>query len=90
LEENTDDFALDNEMLAQAQYFDFRVGEISCPARYFAEASSINFRRSVIYGLGVVAVLFKYRLQKSGVAKLHKGKRLLGNYSEMVCERSRA
>ncbi len=94
LEENTDDFAFDNEMLAQALYFDFRVGEISCPARYFAEASSINFRRSVTYGLGVLAVSLKYRLQKFGVAKFHifdtKGKRLLGDYYEMVGERSRS
>src|SRR5688572_26873677 len=55
LEENSDDFVFDNQMLAQAVRSGFRVGEISCPTRYFAEASSINFRRSVRYGLGVLA-----------------------------------
>src|SRR5947209_5187342 len=50
LEENTDDFVFDNEMLTQIAYFNYRIGELSCPTRYFAEASSINFRRSVKYG----------------------------------------
>jgi len=90
LEENTDDFAFDNEMLAQALHFGFRLGEISCPTRYFAEASSINFRRSVKYGLAVVAVSFKYRLQKLGLARFRifdaKGKRLLEDYYEPVCQ----
>jgi len=54
LEENSDDFVFDNQMLAQALVFGFRVGEISCPTRYFPEASSINFFRSIRYGLGVV------------------------------------
>ncbi|MGI8783037.1 MAG: glycosyltransferase family 2 protein [Acidobacteriota bacterium] len=54
LEENSNDFVFDNQMLAQALVFGFRVGEISCPTRYFPEASSINFFRSVRYGLGVV------------------------------------
>ena len=54
LEENSDDFVFDNEMLVQAVAFGFRIGEISCPTKYFAEASSINFRRSVRYGLGVL------------------------------------
>jgi glycosyltransferase involved in cell wall biosynthesis len=53
--ECSDDFVFDNQMLAQAAMFGFRIGEISCPTRYFAEASSINFSRSVVYGLGVVA-----------------------------------
>ncbi len=64
LEANSDDFVFDNQMLAQTIYFGFNVGEISCPARYFAEASSINFRRSVRYGLGVLATSVKFRAQK--------------------------
>lgn len=60
LEENSDDFVFDSEMLVQAVYFGFRIGELSCPTRYFKEASSINFRRSVIYGFGVIGSVFKY------------------------------
>lgn len=66
LEENSDDFVFDNEMLAQILYFDFRIGEISCPTRYFEDASSISFRRSVTYGLGVLATTGKFFLQKAG------------------------
>jgi glycosyltransferase involved in cell wall biosynthesis len=66
--ENSDDFVFDNEVLAQVLYFGFRIGEISCPARYFAEASSINFRRSVVYGFGVLATSFKFAFQKLGIA----------------------
>jgi glycosyltransferase involved in cell wall biosynthesis len=62
--ENSDDFVFDNEMLTQAIYFGFRVGEVSCPTRYFPEASSINFPRSVKYGLGVVSTSVKFLLQK--------------------------
>jgi glycosyltransferase involved in cell wall biosynthesis len=68
LEENTNDFLFDNEMLAQVVYFKFKIGEISCPTRYFEEASSINFARSVKYGLGVLITSLKFRLQK-----LHAG-----------------
>jgi hypothetical protein len=68
LSNNSDDFVFDNEMLAQVLYFDFKLGEISCPTRYFAEASSINFRRSVTYGLGVLWTGTRYRLQKWGLA----------------------
>lgn len=64
LQENSDDFIFDNEMIAQAIFFNFNVGEISCPTRYFPEASSINFKRSVIYGLGVLWTAVKFRLQK--------------------------
>lgn len=64
LEENSNDFVFDNEMLAQVVYFGFRIGEISCPTKYFAEASSINFVRSIKYGLGVLATSAKYLLQK--------------------------
>ncbi len=66
LNENSDDFLFDNEMIAQAIFFNFSVGEISCPTRYFPEASSINFKRSVIYGLGVLWTAAKFRLQKWG------------------------
>jgi glycosyltransferase involved in cell wall biosynthesis len=67
--ENSDDFLFDNEMLAQAIFFDFNVGEISCPTRYFPEASSINFRRSVVYGLGVLWTSVRFRLQKWGLSR---------------------
>ena len=62
LDENSDDFVFDNQMLAQAARRGFRIGEISCPTRYFAEASSINLRRSVTYGFGVLATSIWYRL----------------------------
>ncbi|HET7441341.1 MAG TPA: glycosyltransferase family 2 protein [Terriglobales bacterium] len=65
--ENSDDFVFDNQMLAQCIYFGFRIGEVSCPTKYFAEASSINFRRSVKYGLGVVATTLQFSLQKLGL-----------------------
>jgi glycosyltransferase involved in cell wall biosynthesis len=68
--ENSDDFVFDNEILAQCVYAGFRIGEISCPTRYFPEASSINFSRSVTYGLGVVATTFKLILQKRGLVHL--------------------
>ena len=61
---NSDDFVFDNQMLTQAIAFGYRVGEISCPTRYFPEASSISFRRSVVYGLGVLVTSIKYRLWK--------------------------
>ncbi len=64
LEENSDDFVFDNEMISQAVFFNYRIGEISCPTRYFEEASSINFSRSVKYGFGVLATSVKFRLQK--------------------------
>lgn len=69
LESNSDDFVFDNEMLAQAVYFGFRIGEISCPTKYFEDASSINFRRSVKYGIGVLATSVKFVLQKKGIWK---------------------
>ncbi len=64
LEENSNDFVFDNQMLAQMVYFDFRVAEISCPTRYTPESSSINFIRSAIYGLGVLKVSVKYFISK--------------------------
>jgi glycosyltransferase involved in cell wall biosynthesis len=66
--ENSDDFVFDNQMLAQCVHFGFRIGEVSCPTKYFDEASSINFRRSVTYGLGVLATTMQFALQKLGVA----------------------
>ncbi len=66
--ENSDDFVFDNQMLAQCVHFGFRIGEVSCPTKYFDEASSINFRRSVTYGLGVLATTLQFALQKMGVA----------------------
>jgi hypothetical protein len=64
---NSDDFVFDNQILAQVVGAGFSVGEISCPARYFPEASSINFWRSLRYGLGVVATSTGFRLWKCGV-----------------------
>jgi glycosyltransferase involved in cell wall biosynthesis len=60
----SDDFVFDNQMIAQAAWNGFRMGEISCPTRYFEEASSINFRRSCIYGVGVVKTALSYRLAR--------------------------
>ena len=65
--ENSDDFVFDNQMIAQAIMFGFRIGEISCPTKYFEEASSINFRRSVKYGLGVLATTASFVAHKSGL-----------------------
>jgi len=70
--ENSDDFVFDNQMLVQCVYFGFRIGEVSCPTKYFAEASSINFRRGVAYGLGVLATTVQFALQKCGVAQFRK------------------
>jgi glycosyltransferase involved in cell wall biosynthesis len=67
LEENSDDFVFDSEMLVLAVYFGFRIGEISCPTKYFKEASSINFRRSVHYGFGVLGTIMKYLAGRWGV-----------------------
>lgn len=64
LDRNSDDFVFDNEMLAQIVWFGYRIGELSCPTKYFAEASSINFRRSMVYGLGVLKTALLFRLGK--------------------------
>ncbi len=66
LEENSDDFVFDNQMLCQILYFDYRLGEVSCPTKYFAEASSINFRRSCIYGLGCLRTAVQFRMARWG------------------------
>jgi glycosyltransferase involved in cell wall biosynthesis len=67
LDGNSDDFVFDNQMLAQISWYNFTIGEVSCPASYIPEASSINFNRSVTYGLGVVRTAFSYRLAKMGL-----------------------
>ncbi|MBI4807253.1 MAG: glycosyltransferase family 2 protein [Desulfovibrio sp.] len=69
--ENSDDFVFDNQMLAQALYFGFKIGEVSCPTKYFEEASSINFKRSCVYGLGCLKTAWQFRMQKMGRAN-HK------------------
>ena len=66
-EANSDDFVFDNQMLAQIFYNNFEIAEVTCPTKYFDEASSINFKRSVIYGLGVLRTSLQYRLQKWGL-----------------------
>jgi glycosyltransferase involved in cell wall biosynthesis len=63
----SDDFVFDNQMIAQATWNGFKFGEISCPTRYFDDASSINFKRSVQYGVGVVDTAVRYRLALSGL-----------------------
>ena len=68
--ENSDDFVFDNQMLAQCVYFGFLIGEVSCPTKYFGEASSINFRRSVIYGFGVLATAVQFFLQRKKLLSL--------------------
>lgn len=69
LEACSNDFVFDNEMLAQATWFGFSTGEISCPTRYFDEASSINFRRSCTYGLGVLKTALLFRFSRWGLMK---------------------
>jgi glycosyltransferase involved in cell wall biosynthesis len=83
LNENSDDFIFDNEMLAQVIYFDYRIGEVSCPTLYFKEASSISFKRSVHYGVGVIKTSFKfffhlYHLKKNALFD-HEGRGLFTN-----------
>jgi glycosyltransferase involved in cell wall biosynthesis len=65
----SDDFVFDNQMIAQAAWHGFRIGEVSCPTKYFPEASSINFRRSCVYGLGVLRTSIEYRLCKMGLKR---------------------
>ncbi|MBN2038069.1 MAG: glycosyltransferase family 2 protein [Chitinispirillaceae bacterium] len=66
---NSDDFVFDNEMTAQIFYAGYEIAEVTCPTRYFSEASSINFLRSVVYGFGVLRVSLQYALQKAGFAR---------------------
>jgi glycosyltransferase involved in cell wall biosynthesis len=67
LMENSDDFVFDNQMLCQTLYFGFDVGEVSCPALYFDDASSISFSRSVTYGMGVMQTAMKYAMARRGM-----------------------
>lgn len=66
--ENSDDFIFDNQIIAQAIYFGYRIGEVSAPCRYNKDSSSINFKRSIVYGLGVILTVIEFALQKSGLA----------------------
>lgn len=66
---NSDDFVFDNEMLSQIFYAGFQIAEVTCPTKYFEEASSINFSRSVTYGMGVLSVSLKHFMQRKGLAK---------------------
>jgi glycosyltransferase involved in cell wall biosynthesis len=66
---NSDDFVFDNQILVQMQHKGLRFGEISCPTKYFPEASSINFRRSIVYGLGVLHTALRYRLHRWGILR---------------------
>jgi glycosyltransferase involved in cell wall biosynthesis len=76
--ENSDNFVFDNEMLAQIIFYGYRVGEISCPTKYFEEASSIKLWDSTVYGIGVLKTSLKFRLQKWGLAKF----RIFGSKKE--------
>jgi len=69
LDENSNDFVFDNEMLAQIIAFDYTIGEVSCPTRYFEDASSISFPRAVKYGLGVLEVCLKLSLHRFGLKR---------------------
>jgi hypothetical protein len=82
LEENSEDFVFDNEMLAQAIYFGFHIAEITCPTSYGPDASSISFRRSVRYGLAVLWTSLRFRLERWGLARFAfldpRGQKLAG------------
>ncbi|HYK91835.1 MAG TPA: glycosyltransferase family 2 protein [Acidobacteriota bacterium] len=67
LEVNSDDFVFDNQMLAQILWYGYTIAEVSCPTKYFSEASSINLRRSIRYGFGCLATGISYRLAKMGL-----------------------
>lgn len=69
LEENSDDFVFDNQMLAQIAYAGYTIGEVTCPTKYFDDASSINFSRSVTYGLGVLRTSVSFFFSKVGISK---------------------
>jgi glycosyltransferase involved in cell wall biosynthesis len=69
LEENDDGFVFDNQMLVQAVHFGFKIAEVTCPTKYFAEASSIGFGKSVRYGLGVLGAAVQFRLTRLGLAQ---------------------
>jgi len=83
--ENSDDFVFDNQMIAQAVIFGFKIGEISCPTKYFEEASSINFKRSVQYGLGVLATTASFVAHRIGIRRAPRfsrsGRKLTKQYT---------
>ena len=88
--ENSDDFVFDNQMIAQAVMFGFRIGEISCPTKYFPEASSINFRRSVRYGLGVLGTTMSFVGHKLGIVRAARykptGRKLMQQYYSQIAK----
>jgi hypothetical protein len=67
LADNSDDFVFDNQMLAQILWHGFTIAEVSCPTKYFPEASSINLRRCIDYGLGCLGTALRFRLAKAGL-----------------------
>jgi hypothetical protein len=69
LDNNSDDFVFDNQMLAQILWHGFTIGEVSCPTKYFKEASSINLRRSIKYGFGCLGTALAFRLAKMGIVR---------------------
>jgi len=85
-EANSDDFIFDNQMITQIFYLGYEIGEISCPAKYFKEASSINFKRSTQYGLGVLTNSLNYRLNKWGLlrSKIYKNKQAKASATSTV------
>jgi glycosyltransferase involved in cell wall biosynthesis len=86
--ENSDDFVFDNQMIAQAVMFGFRIGEISCPTKYFEEASSINFQRSIEYGFGVLATTADFVANKFRIVRSPRystsGRKLISEYYSQV------
>jgi hypothetical protein len=66
---NSDNFVFDNQMLAQIWYIGYEIAEITCPTKYFKDASSINFRNSIIYGFGVLKTALQFRMNKWGIFK---------------------
>jgi len=90
--ENSDDFVFDNQMIAQAVAFNFKIGEISCPTKYFDEASSINFKRSVKYGFGVLATTFSFVANRMGIVRVARfgasGRKVTQQYYSHVAQGS--
>jgi len=74
---NSDDFVFDTEVIAQAAAYGFRIAEIGVPTRYFKEASSVNFQRSVVYGIGTLAVMLRFSLAKWNLVRFPQFKRTL-------------
>jgi glycosyltransferase involved in cell wall biosynthesis len=89
--ENSDDFVFDNQMIAQAVMFGFKIGEISCPTKYFREASSINFKRSVEYGLGVLATTASFVAHKWNIRRIPRfdpaGRRITPSHHAPLVQR---